>query len=215
MGISLTWLGQACFQIVDDAGTTVLCDPYDPKVGYPPRSAKPDVVTISHDHFDHNHLGWVQGAPAVWRTAGAHSAGAVRAVGVESFHDGEHGAKRGRNLIFMMEIGGLRVCHLGDLGHELDDAATSAIGAVDVLLVPVGGFYTIDAQQAARACDHLNPKLIVPMHFNPDGRQTPIAAVDGFAALVGAQAQGGSAIFVDRDSLRERRAVILSPLPDN
>lgn len=198
MGIRLTWLGQSCFQL-DDGSTVVITDPYHPQIGYPAHQQAADVVTISHGHHDHDWLGWIQGEPVVLRAAGEYSHGTMRARAIGCFHDEVRGAKRGPNLIFVIEMGGVRVAHLGDLGHELDDETAEAIGPLDVLLVPVGGFYTIDAAQADAVCESLQPKLIVPMHFNPepDVRKVSIAPVDEFATLRGAAYAHSSTIRVD------------------
>ena len=200
MGIRLTWLGHSCFQL-DDGSTTVLLDPYHPEVGYPPHPRAADIVTISHAHHDHDWLGWVEGSPVVWRSAGEYGQGTVRGLAIETFHDEAQGAKRGGNLIFVIEIGGVRVAHLGDLGHEPDARTIKEIGQLDVLLVPVGGFYTIDAAQADAVCESLEPKLVIPMHFNPEPgvRQTPIAPVNEFAQLRSAAYAHSHTIRVDAD----------------
>ena len=175
----LTWFGQSCFLLETAAGTRVLMDPFGKAAGYPlPANLRADVVTISHEHPDHNNVRMSTGAPHVLHGLTADKKGwarieekfrdvSIRSVGV--YHDDKRGAAHGLDTVFIFEVGGLRIAHLGDLGHTLDDEQLEAIGSVDVLLVPVGGATTLDAYQATRVIDELHPRLmIVPMHFKPD-----------------------------------------------
>ena len=192
--VTLTWLGQSCFVLETAAGTRVLLDPFAKGTGYDlPAGLRADVVTVSHEHADHNNVGLVAGHGRVLRGLTADKKGwtkieervkdvSIRTVGV--YHDDKHGADRGLNTVFIFEVAGLRIAHLGDLGHALDDKQLSAIGSVDVVLVPVGGFFTIDAEQASRVIDQLRPRLvIVPMHYRtPVSAVTQLAPVDEFLA---------------------------------
>jgi L-ascorbate metabolism protein UlaG (beta-lactamase superfamily) len=172
----LTWLGQSCFVLETAAGTRIVMDPIPKGLGYDlPAGLKADAVTISHEHFDHNNVGLLANKPRVLRGLTPDKKGwtridekvkevAVRSVGV--YHDDKRGAERGLDTVFLFEVGGLRIAHLGDLGHLLTDEQLSAIGSVDVLLVPVGGVFTIDGYQATRVVDQLHPRLVVvPMHY--------------------------------------------------
>lgn len=175
----LTWLGQSCFILETAGGTRVVMDPIPKGIGYDlPAGLKADVVTISHEHPDHNNVGLLVNKPRVLRGLTADKKGwtkidvkvkdvAIRTVGV--YHDDALGADRGLNTVFVFEVGGLRIAHLGDLGHMLTEEQWSAIGSVDVLLVPVGGASTIDGPQATRVVDQLRPRLVVvPMHYKTD-----------------------------------------------
>jgi L-ascorbate metabolism protein UlaG (beta-lactamase superfamily) len=172
----LTWYGQSCFLLETAAGTRIVMDPIPKGIGYElPQGLKADVVTISHEHFDHNNLGFVTGKARVIRGLTADKKGwarvdekvkdvSIRSVGV--YHDGERGAARGLDTVFIFEVGGVRIAHLGDLGHVLNDDQLAAIGAVDVLLVPVGGKFTIDALKATRVVEQLRPRImVIPMHY--------------------------------------------------
>lgn len=193
--MKITWYGQACFQLQSDDGTVVLCDPYHPDVGYAPHPQSLDVVTISHEHGDHNWLGWLEGEYAIFRGPGEHAAAGVAATGYASWHDGNSGAQRGANTVFVIKMDGIKVCHLGDLGHEPDEELYAKLAGVDVLLIPVGGYYTIDAKQAAAIEGKLQPRLTIPMHFDTGVRAgVPIAVVDEFAALTGAVRAGSSSL---------------------
>ncbi len=172
----LTWLGQSAYVLETATGTRIVMDPIPKGLGYElPPGLKADVITVSHEHPDHNNVALVVNKARVLRGLTADKKGwtridekvkdvAIRSVGV--YHDDKRGAERGLNTVFVFEVDGLRIAHLGDLGHLLTDEQLSAIGSVDVLLVPVGGVYTIDAYQATRVVDQLHPRLVViPMHY--------------------------------------------------
>jgi L-ascorbate metabolism protein UlaG (beta-lactamase superfamily) len=190
--VTLTWYGQACFLIETATGTRIVVDPLSKGLGYDlPVGLRADAVTISHEHADHNNVALVGGRPKILRGLTADKKGwtkiddkvkdvAIRSVGV--YHDDQRGAERGLNAVFIFETAGLRIAHLGDLGHTLDDQQLSAIGSVDVVLVPVGGHFTIDARQATRVLEQLHPRLvIVPMHYRTAvSTVTQLAPVDEF-----------------------------------
>lgn len=189
--VTLTWLGQSCFLLGTAAGTRVVIDPIPKGVGFElPLGLRADVVTVSHEHGDHNNVGLVTGPARLLRGLTADKKGwtkinekvkdvAIRTVGV--YHDEKRGAERGLNTVFIFEVAGLRIAHLGDLGHLLDDRQLSAIGSVDVVMVPVGGVFTIDAARATRVIDQLRPRLVViPMHY-----RTPVSTVSQLAPLEG------------------------------
>ncbi len=173
--VTFKWFGQACFLIETSRHTRIITDPMkmgDYKV---PEKIVPDIVTVSHEHSDHNQVQAVSGSPLVLR--GLISGGKdfaeiekkikdVKVYTVPSYHDANQGKQRGKNAIFVFEFDGVKVVHLGDLGHELSTEQIKAIGAVDVLMIPVGGKYTIFGKEAEGVVSQLDPKMIVfPMHF--------------------------------------------------
>ena len=159
-------MGHSQFLLEDRHGQRVVTDPFDAHTGYPMTPVRADAVTVSHAHGDHSFTEKVTGSPVVIDTAGTRSPlPDVRITGIPSFHDGEGGAKRGSNLLMLIEMDGLRTLHCGDLGHLPDGAILEAAGRVDVLLVPVGGFFTIDAEAAMETCRLFRPRVIVPMHY--------------------------------------------------
>lgn len=180
--MKIKWLGHASFLIVSDSGVRVVTDPYSRGGGidYGPIQETAEIVTVSHKHADHNNVGAVKGRPTVVDVPGSKSVKGIEFTGVSTFHDGANGAQRGSNIIFCFTVDGVRVCHLGDLGHELDAGKVKEIGAVDVLLVPVGGFFTIDAEQAAGVCETLKPKMVIPMHVKTAKCDYPITGVEDF-----------------------------------
>lgn len=170
--MEITYLGHSCFKLKGKNGT-VVCDPYQGTVGFEMPNVSADIVTSSHDHSDHNAVSRVKGTarrdkPFVINAPGEYEVGGISIFGVPTFHDGSKGTERGRNSVFVIFMDHLRVCHLGDLGHELTDAQKSAIGPIDVLLVPVGGKFTINAEQAVKTIVSLDPSYVIPMHFRTD-----------------------------------------------
>ncbi len=178
--MKVKWLGHACFMITSDAGTKIIADPYAVVggFGYGEIKESADIVTVSHEHGDHNNVAAVGGNPEVVR-------GAAKVKGIEfkaifTYHDDVGGGQRGSNTILCFEVDGVRVCHLGDLGHPLSDKQMSELGKVDILLAPVGGNFTIDARVATELCDRLKPAVVIPMHYKNDKCAFPIAGVDEF-----------------------------------
>ena len=133
---------------------------------------------MSHGHGDHNNVAAVRGNPDVVR--GTATVKGIEFRGIPTYHDDAGGQQRGENTIFCFEVDGIRVCHLGDLGHPLDDKQVTELGSVDILLTPVGGYYTIDARVATEVCNQLKPRVIIPMHYKTDKLAYPIAGVDEF-----------------------------------
>ncbi len=180
--MKIKWLGQASFMITLDTGIKILTDPYTTggKLSYGEIRESADIVTVSHEHGDHNNVAAVGGNPKVVRGAATAEIKGIKFKGIPCYHDEVGGNKRGDNTIFCFEVDGVRVCHLGDLGHQLSDKQVAELGRIDILLIPVGGFYTIDAKVAGQVCDRLKPKVIIPMHYKTDRCGFPIAGVDGF-----------------------------------
>ncbi len=183
--MKIRWMGHACFAITAGDGTVVLTDPYEPggfggALGYGHITVRPDIVTVSHGHEDHGYVQGLKGEPVVVGEGAAPEAKGIRFDLHKTFHDTARGAERGPNMIICFTIDGVRLCHLGDLGHELDSATAAEIGDVDILFVPVGGFFTIDADAATRVVDTLKPRIVVPMHYKTDKCSFPISTVEPF-----------------------------------
>jgi L-ascorbate metabolism protein UlaG (beta-lactamase superfamily) len=180
--MKVKWLGHASFLITSEKGTRIITDPYvvSGPIKYGEIKEAADVVTVSHEHSDHNNISAIGGKPQVYKGGAPLAVKDVKISGVSTFHDENKGKDRGPNVIFCMEMDGMRLCHLGDLGHPLSPQEISQIGKVDVLLIPVGGFFTINAAVASEVSTGLNPKAIIPMHFKNDKCGYPIAAVDDF-----------------------------------
>ena len=187
--MKITWLGHASFLVESSDGTRIVTDPYeagsyDGAVGYAPIDERADIVTVSHDHADHNAVDVLSGDPEVVRGAEEHNVKGIEIRGVDTFHDESKGQDRGRNTVFVMNVDGMTVGHLGDLGHVLTDEEATALGQVDVLFAPVGGYYTIGPEQAKAVAERVGAKVIIPMHFKTDALGFPIQPVDDFLRLM-------------------------------
>ena len=168
----ITWLGHSCFKLQDkigNDGVTLITDPYSKEIGLKLPSLEADLVTISHDHEDHNNVSAVKGNPRVINCAGEYDVKGVFVEGIASFHDEEKGEKRGENIIYRIEIDDISVAHLGDLSHTLDSAELEKLVGTDILLIPVGGKYTLDAKKAVEVISQIEPRMVIPMHYrHPD-----------------------------------------------
>jgi L-ascorbate metabolism protein UlaG (beta-lactamase superfamily) len=213
--MKITWLGHSCFLIETAIGTRLIIDPYlsgsyNGDVAYGPVAEAADAVLVTHQHPDHNAVQSVLGDPRILIEPETANVGNVEVRGVPVFHDERRGKDRGTNTIIVMRTEGLNVVHLGDLGHELDDQTVEAIGPVDVALVPVGGYFTIDAEGAARVVDKLAPKIAIPMHFKTDSIAFSIAPVDDFIAdKPHVQRPGSSTLELSRESLPAETTIVL------
>jgi len=186
----ITWYGQSFFVVKGNKGQRIAFDPYHIQDGvrYSPPAVSADVVFISHDHFDHNNPGLIRGRPEVIRPlARGTRSGRVRAGSSEiayksvfTYHDAARGRERGGNTVNVVTIDDVRIAHLGDLGATLTPEQVREIGPVDVLLVPVGGTFTIDAAEANRVVEQLKPKVVIPMHYKTPKVDLPLAGVEEF-----------------------------------
>lgn len=206
IAMEITYLGHSCFKFKGKAAT-VVTDPFLSK-------CEADIVTVSHPHADHNQLSKVSGSPFVIDGGGEYEVKGVSVIGVASWHDDQEGAQRGPNTIYVIEIDGLRVCHLGDLGHKLSAAQLEEIGSVDVVLVPVGGEYTIDAKLAGEVVTQLDPWIIIPMHYQQPGLDQAtfgqLAGVDPFLKEIGKEVAPVPKLVLSRDKLpQETQLVVL------
>ncbi|HHY46379.1 MAG TPA: MBL fold metallo-hydrolase [Firmicutes bacterium] len=180
--VRIRWLGHACFLITAPDGTRILTDPFDETVGYRVPDVESEIVTVSHDHFDHNNVRCVRGNPVVVDKPGEHEVRGIKISGIPTFHDEVHGKKRGTNTVFVMDVGGFRLAHLGDLGEKPAKEVLDGLGHVDILMIPVGGYYTIDAGTASELVEELEPSIAIPMHYKTPAISFPIAEVDKFLA---------------------------------
>ena len=179
--MKIQWLGHASFLITSDDWIKIVTDPYTTTqtFKYGEINEAADIVTVSHEHGDHNNVAAVKGNPESVR--GSQEVKGIKFKGIATYHDTSQGSQRGKNTVFCFELDGLRICHLGDLGHPLGDKEVAEIGKVDILLIPVGGFYTIDAGIATGICQQLLPNVIIPMHYKTSRiPEVPIAGVDDF-----------------------------------
>jgi L-ascorbate metabolism protein UlaG (beta-lactamase superfamily) len=165
--MDITWLGHSCFRIKGKEAS-VVTDPYDATLKYSWPKPSANIVTISHPHPGHNNPAGVEGSPILVYRPGEYEIKNVLIIGFPTFHDAAQGANRGRNTTYLMEMEDLRLCHLGDLGHAPSSKQIEELSGIDVLFAPVGGVSTIDAKTAAEIVRLLNPKIVIPMHYQTE-----------------------------------------------
>lgn len=206
--MTIKYLGHSCFYLADSAGVSVVTDPYG-AVGFGMPAVSADVVTVSHSHYDHCNVSAVRGGPTVLSSAGSFRVKNVGFEAVLSYHDDAHGAKRGQNLIFKIFMDGVTVCHLGDLGERPSESLLQKIGHADVLLIPVGGNYTIGAEDAAAYVEALSPAVAIPMHYRVPGLTVDVGGPEPFLSLVKGEVLRASEVEVSRDSLKGNKKIIV------
>ncbi len=185
--MKIKYYGHSCFMFKGE-GITIVTDPYDPSVGYDLPQLKADIVTVSHQHSDHNYLKAVRPGAAVVDIPGEHNVKGVKINGYEVNHDSKGGSQRGKSIIFDIDnVDGVRLCHLGDLGERLRDDVLEKIAGVDVLFVPAGGFFTLEPEQIAEEVRRIGPKILIPMHYAVEttSGDLPIKPVDQFIKAYG------------------------------
>ena len=184
----ITWCGHSCFKIqnkLSPDGVTLTTDPFDKEIGLKSPAFESDIVTVSHDHADHNNVKALRGNPFVIDSAGEYDVKGVAVHGVESFHDGEKGKSRGVNVIYKISMDDIIIAHLGDLGHELTEKQLEVLVGIDILFVPVGGKYTLDAKRAVAVVNQIEPRIVIPMHYKTDNLKMDIDGVEGFIKELG------------------------------
>jgi L-ascorbate metabolism protein UlaG (beta-lactamase superfamily) len=208
-----TFLGHSSFRLKGKTASLVT-DPFDPKMvglSFPKVSA--DIVTISHKHDDHNKAELVKDVKKVVSGPGEYEINEVSIIGISTYHDDKKGAKRGKNTIYVIEMDGQRIVHLGDLGHKLSEKFIEKVGSVDVLMIPVGGEYTIDATQATELVRAIEPRMTIPMHFkvpklNPE-TFSKLSSVEPFLTQIGLPVEKTSKLNVPVGAIEEEQKVVL------
>ncbi len=180
--MDIYWYGQACFKI-KGKNASVLIDPYDPvQLGLKlPKDLISDLAIKTHDHFDHSNLDAASPEAIRITGPGQYEVKGVAVTGVATFHDDKQGEERGRNTIYNIEIDGVKIVHLGDLGQKaLTEEQLEELGSCDILLIPVGAVYTIDAKDAANIVTQMEPRIVIPMHYSIEGLKVELEPVDNF-----------------------------------
>ena len=205
--MEITWLGHSCFLLQDSKGRKLLTDPFDTNLGYEVYKGSPDIVTISHKHFDHNYTKELRGNYKIIDKIGMFNICDIPIQGTPSYHDKDKGAKRGDNIIFTFKMDDYLICHLGDLGHTLSEAAIDAIGSVDILFIPVGGNYTLDGKEASEVTKKINPKIVIPMHYKTSLVSFPIDGLEPFLKHMKNASKIGSNTLEINDEIKESMSV--------
>ena len=204
----ITWHGHACFELGNEI--KILFDPHDGKsIGLKPPIATPDIVLVSHQHFDHNAIRAIHGKFKVYDHVGEWREGDVEIKGVKAYHDEFGGRRRGEIVMFRVSMEGVNFLHTGDLGHILPDSLIAEVEPVDILFIPVGGVFTVDAKKAYRIVEKLEPKVVIPMHYRVGGLTLSINTVEPFLAMFPEEdvVHVGKSIEFEKEDLPEKLSV--------
>lgn len=182
--MDINWLGHSCFRIRGKQAA-IITDPFPPDIGYTLGKPTADIVTVSHQHHSHAYDKGIGGDPKVITGPGEYEIKGVLIIGIATFHDGDGGKVRGKNTVYLIELDGITVCHLGDLGHVLTTEQVEEVDDVDVLLLPVGGGSTINASTAAEVIRQIEPKVVIPMHYKTPVTKRELAPEDSFMKEMG------------------------------
>lgn len=214
--VEIIFLGHSSFRLSGKSASLVT-DPFDPSmVGLKYRGVSADIVTLSHDHADHNQAQLVKGTKRVIEGPGEYEIMGVSIVGISTFHDDKKGSLRGKNTVYVIEIDGLRVAHFGDLGHKLSESILEVMGNIDILMLPVGGEYTVGPAVAAEVARTVEPNITIPMHYQMEGLKKDVfgklSGVDHFLSDLGLPVEKLDKLSVKKDSLGDdqKKVVVLS-----
>lgn len=210
--MEIIWLGHSCFQL-RGKNVTLITDPFTPQQGYSLGKVNAPIVTVSHNHTGHNYVQGVGGNPRVVRAPGEYEISDVLITGVAAFHDSKRGQELGRNTIYVIHMDDLVICHLGDLGHTLQEAQLEEVADADILLVPIGGHNTINATQAAEVISQVEPRIVIPMHYRTEasaGSRPDLEPLDKFCREMGVEAVNPlPKLTVTRNSLPQEPQVVI------
>jgi len=210
--MQINYLGHSCFKI-RSKNTILLTDPFDESIGFPLPRTKADIVTISHEHKDHFCLDNVEGEPFIVNGPGEYEIADVSVFGLAAFHDKVGGAERGKNTIYTIRTEEVSLCHLGDLGHKLNDQQLEEVNGVDVLFIPVGGTYTLGPKEAVEVINQVEPKIVIPMHYRVPALESSFAQsllpLEDFLNEIGVpEAKSVDKLIVSKTNLPEEREVV-------
>jgi L-ascorbate metabolism protein UlaG (beta-lactamase superfamily) len=188
--MNIVWHGHAFFQIMTarskEEKLTLAIDPFSEEVGLKAPSVEADILLVSHDHYDHNNLKAIKGRPFLIQGPGEYEIKEVFIQGIAAYHDKSQGKERGRVTIYTIETEGARLCHLGDFGQkELTSEQIEKIGDCDILMIPVGGVYTISGPEAAKIISQIEPKIVIPMHYQLPKLKLKLESLDKFLKAMG------------------------------
>lgn len=210
--MQISYLGHSSFKIKTKTATLVT-DPYSSKVGFKMPKVEAEIVTVSHDHYDHNFVEAVKGRPFVITGPGEYEIKEVGVHGLATYHDAKEGEDRGNNTVYLISAEDLTVCHLGDLGHQLSTRMVEEIGEIDVLLIPVGGQFTIGPKRAVEVITQVEPRIVIPMHFRTNRHQakgfSKVLPVDAFLKQIGVEYKKEDKLVVSKSGLEEEMEVVV------
>lgn len=208
----ITWLGHSCFKLQDKIGpdgVTLITDPYNDDIGLKMPRLEADIVTVSHDHHDHNNSGALRGDPFIINMAGEYETKGVFIEGVESSHDEKEG---GKNIIYRIEMEDISITHLGDLGHVLDTKQLEKLEGTDILIIPVGGKFTLNAAKAVEVISQIEPRIVIPMHYKIPGLKIDVDGIEKFIKELGVKPTNEEKLKITKKDLpqEDMELVVLS-----
>jgi L-ascorbate metabolism protein UlaG (beta-lactamase superfamily) len=217
--MNITWKGQSCFQVVSQKSktnpVTIVIDPFSEEIGLRGSFGQADIVLITHNHSDHNNAKGVSGDPFVIDGPGEYEVKEIYVQGIPSFHDGVEGKDHGLNTIYIVEAEDLRICHLGDIGQkELTEEQLDKIGDIDILMIPVGGNFSVDAKEAVKIMGQIEPRITIPMHYALPRLKMKLEGVDNFLKILGIKSivpENKLSIKKKDISIEEAKIVVLKP----
>ncbi len=205
----ITWHGHSCFKIVTK-NTVIVTDPFSKDIGLKPIRCEADIVTVSHDHYDHNNTSSLRGSPFIINGPGEYEFKGVAIRGINSFHDEKEGKDRGLNTLFVMGSEGIRICHLGDLGQkELTNEQIELLGEIDILMIPVGGIYTIGSEKAIKIINQIEPRIVIPMHYKIPKLTIKLQGIDAFLKELGTEKQVVDQLMVKKKDLSKEEMEVI------
>lgn len=209
--VNITFYGHALFVITTGEGKKIGTDPYNEQIRDPLPDISADIVTSSHDHYDHANTSLFKGDPEVINTPGETVIENIRFLGIPSFHDEAEGSLRGKNIIYIIETDGIKIAHLGDLGHIPDDKQSKDLQGIDILMIPVGGVYTINAAQALDIINDLKPKVAIPIHYKSVDTRLNVDEVSSFTRRTDSFKEVGHSInIIEKDLPKDTEIWVMS-----
>lgn len=207
--MKITWYGHSCFRVVTK-NATIITDPFSKDIGLKPPRCEADIVTVSHDHYDHNNTSTLRKSPFVINGPGEYELKGISILGIKSFHDAEQGKERGLNTIFLIKAEDIKICHLGDLGQkELIDKQLEKLSRVDILMIPVGGIYTIDSEKARAIINQIEPKIVIPMHYKIPKLNIKLHKVDNFLKEIGVKEEVIDQLMIKKKDLPKEEVKVI------
>lgn len=213
--MEIQWFGQACFRVITTKNkqdfVRIVIDPFSEEIGIKLPFLEAEILLVSHNHYDHNNIAQVRGDPFLIQEPGEYEVKDVFIQAIPSFHDNSQGEERGDNLIFTIESENLGICHLGDLGQKrLTDEQLEKIGDVDILMIPIGGIYTINGKEAQDIIAQIEPRLIIPMHYSLPSLKVKLEGVEKFLKVMGQKAETQRKLKIQKkDLIKEEMEIIL------
>lgn len=212
--MDITWLGHSCFRIKGKEAV-LITDPYSPDLGYNIGKQKADIVTVSHVHAGHSYVNAIEGDFKEIKGPGEYEIKGIFITGLSTYHDSVHGDKLGKNIVFTIEMDGITLCHMGDIGHALSSKEIEDIGSIGILFLPVGNVSTIDSGTAADMVRAISPRIVIPMHYQIPVINRDLDPLDKFLKKLGIkEINPQPKLNINRSTFTENTQIIVLNYPD-